>query len=95
MTSSQGWDVAWIQQAAASYQRDGRRTTKVVSGSSVGAEQDAVISEIRRRANAIAGSFGRKTTTREIGVRQRVCGAYERPRMRLASGNVRKIYQQR
>lgn len=49
-----------------------------------------VINEFRQRANAIAGSSGRKKSTREIGVRQRVCGAYERPRMRLAGRNVRK-----
>ncbi|KAL6909026.1 hypothetical protein GGI43DRAFT_165983 [Trichoderma evansii] len=39
--------------------------------------------------------LGRKKTTREIGVRQRVCGAYGRPGMRLAGGNVRKIYQRK
>lgn len=72
--------------AAAGYQRDGQPTQKGVCGS----PKRAVINEFRQRANAIAGSSGRKKSTREIGVRQRVCGAYERPRVRLAGRNVKK-----
>lgn len=85
---ARGWDARYQVSgtAAAGYQRDGQPTQKGVCGS----PKETVINEFRQRANAIAGSSGRKKSTREIGVRQRVCGAYERPRMRLAGRNVRK-----